>query len=223
MIRRPSAPSLLALLLAALLAAPSLDAGAEADGPDHYRIIGLGPAEMLALRDTPNDSALRIAGVPGDTDGLRNLGCRGGLSYAEWQAASDAERRAAADARWCRVGWRGIAGWAPGRHLAEGAAPEGPVTTWYLAGGAASLAFGADGALSGHTGCNRFNGRARIADGRLVLDGPAATTRMACHGPGDAIERRYLAVLGAGPAITYDPTADRLTLEGGGERLDFLR
>lgn len=46
--------------------------------------------------------------------------------------------------------------------------------------GAPVLTLEEDGALSGHTGCNRLSGHGQIEDGRLTLTLPLATTRVAC-------------------------------------------
>jgi hypothetical protein len=64
-----------------------------------------------------------VGRIPPNGDGIRNLGCEGGLSFTEWQAASEADRAAAARSRWCRVSFDGIEGWSAGRFLAEGSAP----------------------------------------------------------------------------------------------------
>jgi uncharacterized protein YraI len=66
---------------------------------------------------------VKIGEIPPDGDGVRNLGCQGGLSFTEWQAASEAERRAAARSRWCRIEYQGTQGWVAGRFLAEGTRP----------------------------------------------------------------------------------------------------
>ncbi len=70
-----------------------------------------------------------------------------------------------------------------------------------------------EGQLFGTVGCNRFRGPVeRAEDGRLEA-GLMAATLMACPDPTiDAQERRLLDLLGAGPAVAYDPLSDRLTL-----------
>lgn len=60
----------------------------------------------------------------------------------------------------------------------------------------ASLAFGADGGVSGDTGCNRFRGSATWGEGRLAF-GPLALTRRACPGEADARDRAVSAALAA--------------------------
>lgn len=103
------------------LAAPVL---AEADGPDYFRVRNVRANDVLNLRTGPSPSAAKLAEIPHDTDGIRNLGCRGGLSFAQWERATAAQRKAAESRRWCRVEYRGVRGWAAGRFLAEGGPPR---------------------------------------------------------------------------------------------------
>lgn len=97
---------------------------ATADGPDFYKVRDLPEGEVLALHAEPDQAADVLATVPHDGDGLRNLLCQGRLSYSEWEAATEAERDAAAERVWCRVEYDGVIGWARGRFLAEGSAPS---------------------------------------------------------------------------------------------------
>jgi heat shock protein HslJ len=75
-----------------------------------------------------------------------------------------------------------------------------------------------EGSVSGSTGCNRLNGTATLADGRLVIDG-LATTRMACEGVMEQ-EAFVLAVLGGRPTVSIDGAALTLTL-GDGRALGY--
>ena len=99
-------------------------AGADADGPDYYRVVGVAADDVLNIRTEPTASAKTIGAIPPKADGVRNLGCKGGLSFAEWEKASPAERTASRRARWCRISYRGVEGWVAGRFLAEGSAPR---------------------------------------------------------------------------------------------------
>ncbi len=97
--------------------------------------------------------------------------------------------------------------------LADLAGPSWVLTSWD--GDPArpvALDLDADGRLSGFSGCNRFTGSARLEGDRLVLDGPMATTRMAClDSAASAMEQRILALLESGPVVRFDG-AGRLTL-----------
>ena len=73
--------------------------------------------------------------------------------------------------------------------------------------------------VSGYTGCNLLNGAWKI-DGGEVRVGPLATTKRACAGPEQAIERRVLAALNEQARVTRE--ADRLVFTTpAGERVEF--
>jgi heat shock protein HslJ len=212
--------------ISSLLSAMVTGVRAEADGPDYFRVTGVAENDVLNIREAPEAGAAKLGGIPWNGDGIRNLGCQGGLSFAEWEAATEAERRAAAQTRWCRVSYGGIEGWAAGWFLAEGAYPaaetagSGSPSMWRFGAvdgepaiGDTEITFGPDGSISGTTGCNRFNGRGEMVEGALVIAGPLATTRMAC--PGEAItmqEDRILAALQGRLSIGFDPFSQSLQL-----------
>lgn len=72
--------------------------------------------------------------------------------------------------------------------------------------------FAADGAFGGNTGCNNLRGKARFADGLLIIDGPVATTRMACPDPIMQQEDAILRILAGEVTVAFDPLTDQLTL-----------
>ena len=75
----------------------------------------------------------------------------------------------------------------------------------------------ADGAISGSTGCNRFQAGADVEPGGLVIDGPVATPRMAC--PGDALtfqEESIIGLLQERIGLTHDPFRLEMILARGG-------
>jgi hypothetical protein len=109
--------------LVLLVAAVALPAFGEADGPDSFRVVNVAPDDVLNVRAQPRADAARLGEIPPGADGVRNLGCQGGLGYAEWAEATPSERKAAERRRWCRVSWRGVEGWVSARHLAEGSGP----------------------------------------------------------------------------------------------------
>lgn len=89
---------------------------------------------------------------------------------------------------------------------------------------APAIRFSADGALSGTTGCNSFRGTARFDNGALVIEGPVATTRMAC--PGDDLQVQddtIIAVFDGRIGIEFDPLRDALRLTNGDTVLDLAR
>ncbi len=106
-----------------LVSGAALPAFGEASGPDFFQVVGVAPDDQLNIRAEPNAGAARVGAIPPGSDGVRNLGCRGGLDYAEWAEATPAEREAAGRQRWCRVAWDGVEGWVAARYLAEGSRP----------------------------------------------------------------------------------------------------
>ena len=61
----------------------------------------------------------------------------------------------------------------------------------------------ADGAASGHAGCNRWNARFEQTGDRLAF-GPVATTRMMCAEPAMATERAFVLMLADAVAARLD-------------------
>lgn len=89
---------------------------------------------------------------------------------------------------------------------------------------APEIRFEDDGAFSGTTGCNSFQGQARFDGDALIVDGPVATTRMAC--PGEALSRqedRIIALFEGRIAVAFDPLRDALRLGSGDIVLDLRR
>jgi len=103
----------------------NINGEATADGPDYFRVQGIS-AGSLILRAAGNQAAPKIGAIPRDVMGLKNLGCKGGLSLSEYQAASPAARKRARLTRWCKVDYRGAVGWAAGWFLAESPPPPTP-------------------------------------------------------------------------------------------------
>ena len=227
--RFPGHPSIfLSVILAAGASGLSEVARAEADGPDYFDVVKPDRDVRLVLRSGSDPSAPVIATIAGDSTGLQNLGCTGGMSFEEFTNATEAERQADADNRWCRVALRGREGWVLALHLRKASSPpadaeeavEEARPVWRLVArdgfpvpDGAELAFDVSGALLGSTGCNRFETTADLVDGRLFVDPAMAMTRAAC--PDDAtveLDVAMLALLRSQPALTIDPFADQILL-----------
>jgi hypothetical protein len=97
-------------------------ASATADGPDYYRVTGVAATDVLNIRSEPDPHAPKVGEIPPDGICVRNLGCRGGLSFQEFTELSTAEKeqRLRENPRWCRIEYQGVTGWVAGRFLAEG-------------------------------------------------------------------------------------------------------
>jgi len=104
-------------VLAVTGAVPAL---AEADGPDVWAVQGVRANDKLNMHRTQSPRSAIIARIPHDANGLRNLGCTKGPSFAQWERMSPAERARSSRARWCRVSYAGKTGWVAGRFLKEG-------------------------------------------------------------------------------------------------------
>ena len=72
------------------------------------------------MRAGPGRDHAAIGSLAHDADGVRNLGCEGGLSVAEWQEARPAEREARGKQRWGRNEQGGTSGCAAGGQRAAG-------------------------------------------------------------------------------------------------------
>lgn len=84
---------------------------------------------------------------------------------------------------------------------------------------APTLAFGDDGQLTLHTGCNSGFGT-YVAEGTTLRLSAIGTTKMACPGAGDETERAVLAVLNAG-TVTFQIDASTLRLTAGVLGLEY--
>ncbi len=110
--------------LVILVAASARVAYAEADGPDWWAVTGVSADDVLNMRAEASVSSRKIGAIPPDGQGLRNLGCTGAMSYAEWEKATEAERERAKGNKWCKIEYRGTTGWVAGRYLMEGGPPQ---------------------------------------------------------------------------------------------------
>jgi heat shock protein HslJ len=78
----------------------------------------------------------------------------------------------------------------------------------------------AEGRVSGYTGCNLMQG-AWTNDRGGIRVGPLATTKRACAGPEQAIERRVVAALNEQSRVTREPGKLVFTTSTG-ERFEFI-
>jgi heat shock protein HslJ len=82
------------------------------------------------------------------------------------------------------------------------------------------LEFMAGGRVSGYTGCNLMQGAWKDEGGEVRI-GPLATTKRACAGPEQEIERRVVAALNDKSRVTRE--AERLVFTtAAGERVEFV-
>lgn len=184
---------------------------ATADGPDIFKIMNVTVGQTVAIRARPAGDGAMIAKIPGNTDGIISFGCIGGLSISDWQLATVAQRKNAAQTRWCRIGFGNAIGWVHGPVLAEGTR-----ATTFAGGRRLSKLSGSDwtlrdfagdrteldtwisfqdgGRAVGFGGCNRFNGTFEERPG-VITFGPIASTHMACPDPIEKAEQKLYGVL----------------------------
>lgn len=210
-----------ALLALSAIIAPTVSL-AEADGPDYFSVTGVASNDVLNIRETSSANARKIGSIPSNADGVRNLGCKNGLSYAEWEQATEAERQATAKRRWCKIDYQGLVGWVAARFLKEGEIPaeaiDEPGFAWRLvsvngskAVGEGEIVFVPDGSVFGSTGCNSFNGSVLTDGNKITFQTPLATTRMACPGDLGIQEVAFLNALSGEVRFSYDPVIDQIT------------
>ncbi|SDJ82848.1 META domain-containing protein [Aliiruegeria lutimaris] len=183
------------LLLPILAAQPTL-VEADATGPDYLAVVDVSSDETLNMRVGPSADFPKIGELPHDADGVANLGCIGGLTFADWSEASEEEREASSFKRWCLVGYDRLVGWSSGRFLTEGTHTDrfragqalsdmqGSVwrATW-IGGRPVDdeliVRFGSDGRFGGSGGCNQLMGSFQ-QDRDTISVGQIATTRSLC-------------------------------------------
>lgn len=95
---------------------------ATADGPDYFQVTGVAANDRLVIRSTASPKAAAIGEIANGSQCVRNLGCKGGLTYQEYATLSEPEkaRRQAAKPRWCKIEHESITGWVNARYLREG-------------------------------------------------------------------------------------------------------
>ena len=104
--------SLLVVLVAASVATAD-------GGPDYWRVKDLPAGQTLTVREQPSSEAPAVGEIPAGGRDIKNLGCQNAPSFTEWAKMSEAERQAAAQQRWCKVGFGAVEGWVNGRQLVE--------------------------------------------------------------------------------------------------------
>lgn len=112
-------PIRIAFALAVALTLTHEEVHAEADGPDFWAVKGVMPGDVLTLHAEPSASGKEVGRIPHDAHGLKNLGCHGGATFAQWQKMTPVERKNANQDRWCRIEFDGKQGWVASRFLKE--------------------------------------------------------------------------------------------------------
>ena len=96
--------------------------------------------------------------------------------------------------------------------------------TSVLAGTALTAAFGPDGTIAGHSGCNEFSGPYSV-NGNQITIGPLASTRKACSDPAGVMEQeaQYLAALQSAATYKVEGNALELRMQDGALAVDLTK
>ncbi|BCX04233.1 MAG: META domain-containing protein [Candidatus Roseilinea sp.] len=81
-----------------------------------------------------------------------------------------------------------------------------------IAGTELTVAFDAEGRISGNAGCNAFTGSYRLEDDGKITIGPLAATRKLCNAPEGVMEQEAQFLAALETAATYRIEGDRLQL-----------
>ncbi len=113
----------LVLWLVVLTAANAL---AEADGPDHWKVVGVAAGDVLNIRQEPSGKSAKIGEIPPNGTCVKNIKCVGGLTFEEFTTLSEAEKNKIKKERprWCYIEYKGLKGWVAGRYLREGSCEQ---------------------------------------------------------------------------------------------------
>jgi heat shock protein HslJ len=76
--------------------------------------------------------------------------------------------------------------------------------------------FASDGRLSGNGGCNQYNSTYSTSGAKLTVDGPIASTMMACAAPVMRVEQAYLTRLPKATSFSIDGSVLTVETTGGG-------
>ena len=173
------------------------------------RVAGLKPYAPVCLMLIAETSAEKATGLGADYDGsIRVQQVIGPCSDSI--AASPVLLKDLAHRRWVLVGIDGMS-------LDEYAASLG-FTAETTPRKIPELDFGEQGFVGGNTGCNQIRGQTQLEDDYLVLS-KLASTRMACPGFSDALERLLGQLYSQKLGITRD--AETMLLDSGETRLEF--
>lgn len=113
-----------AILAAAAWMGCAAPAFAQAEDPGYFRVIELKTDDNVNVRSEPNANAKIVGKIPKNTDGVKNLGCKGGLTPKQLEKASAARKKENARTGWCQVEYNEVKGWVSRRLLAEGSGPK---------------------------------------------------------------------------------------------------
>ena len=115
-----------AALVIIFLSAWAASASATADGPDYWGVRDVAEDDVLNMRSNPDFKSPKVGEIPHDATCIRNMGCKGGLTFKEFSTLSETQKQQVLRQRprWCRVSYDGTTAWVAGRYLKEAACDE---------------------------------------------------------------------------------------------------
>ena len=94
---------------------------AEADGPDFFKVTGVAAGDTLRIHKEPHAKSKVIGEANFRADCLKNLGCKGGLTFVESMNLSEKEKAKIRKERprWCKIAFDGVEGWVFAHYITE--------------------------------------------------------------------------------------------------------
>src|SRR5690606_6057260 len=102
-----------------LLLSHAVPAGAVADGPSFWRVVGVAYNDVPNIRLGPSAATRTVGIVPPATRELPSPGCTATPTSDGYERMTPAQQARAGDNRWCLTRLTGVEGWARGKFLAE--------------------------------------------------------------------------------------------------------
>jgi len=126
MTKQISVALVISLLLVGASSALVSTAWATADGPDYWGVRDVAEDDVLNMRSSPDFESPKVGEIPHDATCIRNMGCKGGLTFEEFSSLSEAQKQQVLTQRprWCRVNYDGTIAWVAGRYLKEAACDD---------------------------------------------------------------------------------------------------
>ena len=84
-----------------------------------WRVSGVPQSDTLNMRERPGKNAYRVAEIPPNATGIEILECTNVDDVRQLETMSESEVKGALSNTWCRVQYRGQAGWVSANYLAR--------------------------------------------------------------------------------------------------------
>ncbi|MBS0287698.1 MAG: DUF1311 domain-containing protein [Proteobacteria bacterium] len=90
---------------------------ATADGPDFFK----NKDDVLEIKvfELPEVTSKHLESLKAPILGLRNLGCKGSVSFKDWQNLNEEQKSKVKNDIWCKIAYHEIEGWVQNKDLTE--------------------------------------------------------------------------------------------------------